>query len=332
MHQRPPLTAARRAALAALAAVSLGGLAASPAQAAFPGANGRLAVASYDSSMSAVLQTVEADGSDLRTLVSTGPDLGMIRHPQYSGDGARLLFSYRHWTDDGDLAFDGLATYELATGALTTLPHRADPDSTVAWSADGTRVAYTRQGKPDRFGGRTVLYVADADGSGERRIGDGSHPAFSPDGLTLAYEARAVVKRGRAAGGGIVLADARTGERIRRLVAQGAAPDWAPRGRRLVYVTTGTHGGRLAVVGRDGNNRRLLRGRRVTAGQPVFSPDGRAVAYIRRVYQPGSDEHYGYEVWIRLLRTGADRRVLRTAWADAEDGGQFADIAWQPRR
>src|SRR3954463_4020262 len=73
-------------ALAAIALAALFSWAAAPAQAAFPGANGRLA---FDSAGN--IYTVKADGTRLLKLTSDGESSG----PAWSPSGKRIAFSRR---------------------------------------------------------------------------------------------------------------------------------------------------------------------------------------------------------------------------------------------
>lgn len=51
------------------------------------------------------------------------------------------------------------------------------------WSPDGQQIAYYRIDA----GGKTGIYIAAIDGTGEERITDGWHPAWSPDGSEIAF-------------------------------------------------------------------------------------------------------------------------------------------------
>src|SRR4051794_37766594 len=73
--------------------------------------------------------------------------------------------------DDGRIAFERYANSGVSVMTLgangngsTTLVAGQSP----AWSADGTKVAYVR-GESPSF--RPVIYVANADGTGEQRVG-----------------------------------------------------------------------------------------------------------------------------------------------------------------
>jgi TolB protein len=66
-----------------------------------------------------------------------------------------------------------IEAFDPAAGAVHQLALGSEP----AWSADGKRIAYSRDGQ---------VYVASADGSGEVAVGAGSAPSWSPDGTSLA--------------------------------------------------------------------------------------------------------------------------------------------------
>lgn len=321
--------AARFAVISALGTSAFLGLLASPAGASFPGRNGRLAVASLDADLGGRLRTVNPDGSALRTLVSPAPDLGAVHNPAWSANGRRLVFGYEERQEDGSLVFGGLGAIGVSGGSPVKLPvpgaYRFGLDQAPAWAPGGRRVAYTRAGKPDRNGARTLIYIARTDGTGVRRLAVGSDPAWSPDGKTIAYTGRSI-----GASAGIWLRDARTGKVIRRLTTSGMRPDWAPDGKRLLYVTVGAQAGHVNVVNRRGGAARRLIRKRIGFGRVVWSPDGRSIAYVRRVNRPGSDEQFGYGVWTRRLRTGAERRVFSTPMIDAEAGNAYAEVSWQP--
>ncbi|MFN8030783.1 MAG: hypothetical protein U0Q10_10625 [Dermatophilaceae bacterium] len=93
-----------------------------PAQAAYPGTNGRIAVET-----NSAMFTIAAKGG---SMVSLGPGTG----PRWSPDGAKLAFAYRGaiWTMNAN----GTGRIKITSGT----GHDVNP----TWSPDGKRIAFSR--------------------------------------------------------------------------------------------------------------------------------------------------------------------------------------------
>jgi Tol biopolymer transport system component len=121
----------------------------------------------------------------------------------------------------------------------------------------------------------TEIYTIGIDGGHRRRLTHNTwydgHPSWSPDGKSIAFATETGMRIMR-----------RDGSDVRYLTDADslAVPDWSPRGDRLLVSAIGT---RWRVVSTDGDPLGVL-----TAGppgpkwEPVWSPDGRQIAYLAK--------------------------------------------------
>lgn len=147
-------------------------------------------------------------------------------------------------------------------------------------SPDGTRVAYAR-----RQGVNWDIWVRDAGGAESRDITAGSNsdnvqPAFSPDGLRIAF-------RSSRDGGGIFLAGVADG-RVRKIADFGYHPAWSPDGKQIAVSTetfiepaefSPTRRSRIFVIDVASGAMSALTGPGYDAIQPAWSPNGRRIAF-----------------------------------------------------
>jgi Tol biopolymer transport system component len=234
----------------------------------------------------APLFAMDADGSDLVQILDCE-----VSWPRLSPDGSRLALSVT--MDDG--------TQQVATSApdgsdlriLTTTSGYAD---TPDWSPDGTWLIYANSTEhcavypacTDDGTTRPTLWRVDADGSGERPIGDpaaiDTEPHISPDGREVVYD-HLDPKTSLFA---FMIRDLATGKDRRVFAADRDLehPAWSPDGHSIVYNTLSGPGGRFmeqiqqAPANDPTAKPNVLYGDLGRTGyKPSYSPDGSGIVF-----------------------------------------------------
>lgn len=294
-------------ALAVLAAL------APSAGAAYKGRNGELA---YEGklSRSGLLLLTGPKGGKPRRLAAPGTPAD----PAFSPLGRRIAFTSR--TEIWVMYADGSNVRQVTVGP--------EPSREPTWSPNGARLAFTTGYKGDRD-----LYRIGADGNGLKRLTtsslDDESPAWSSTNLI------AFVRHGRAGDGDIAVTKYYGGT-VRLLTggdADDADPAWSPDGRRIVFTRLPTaapprkkgkkrkrppHVRELWVMRSNGSKARKLATLPAGAGSPVFSPDGKRIAFT--MGKNGRRALY-------VIRSGDGRGLRRVAAA----GSDARSLDWQPK-
>jgi Tol biopolymer transport system component len=278
------------------------------AQATFPGDNGRIAFNWTFGCDGSMIASMRQDGSALRLLTADACQLDgppRAAFPDFSADGRTMAF-----VRDGRLM-------TMTVGGTEQTPVPAiDPVADVrpTLSPDGKQIAYVRV-----VGNRSTIFRANLDGTAERRLRVGTNPRWSPGGSNIAFITQTGrIATMRAADGTIFHKHANV---------RAAAVDWRPDGHRVVYASLG---GDLFVIRakHDGVPRRLT-GTGATESVPVWSPDGRRIAFVRELAH--GEEEIRYAVFTMPATGGPARRIFRTDEESAEETLEPLTIAWQPR-
>ena len=220
------------------------------------------------------------------------------------------------------------------------------------WSPDGRRIAFVRGRGAHKYGNAerdSDIYLANADGSGRRRLTqspqrDGD-PVWSPDGRRLAFVRVRYGVGDRLLGFGDIYLVNADGSGLRRLVRAisplvrmpggptwgfSANPAWSPDGRRIAFVSNRDGSDDIFVVNADGSGLRNLTRSRGNDHDPVWSPDGRVIAFQGHRARPSEQER-------AVCRGHCDREEIYTVNADGSGlrrltrnwGGDGAP-AWSP--
>jgi Tol biopolymer transport system component len=298
-------------------------LAVTPAQATFPGKNGRIAFARYSDAVPGVdarfIWSVNPDGSDARQLTTFDsvpwPQSAYYRWniwPDWSPDGRKIAFaSTPGFFDLWSMNADGTGLKQLTDSNVDEFP---------VWSPNGRQIAFNRV----YFLGsqRSDLWIMEADGSDAHLIPGTEtdyvlEASWSPDGSRIAYSD---VDHHS-------INTIRPDGTDRRVVIEGVggtsprAPDWSPDGSRFAFMSRDTFArDTLYTANVDGSN---LRSMAENASYPSWSPDGTKIAFSQYVYPPGlrsahivnadgTDEHV-------LAPTRDDGFTSRPDWASVPE-------------
>jgi Tol biopolymer transport system component len=200
-----------------------------------------------------------------------------------------------------------IAALGRSGGSHTGLPALA-ASSGLATATGQSRIAFVRE--PYAGGYCGVVYVMNADASGQRRLTNGadpgceqeSSPTWSPDGRRIAIAANGIY---------VVNVD---GGQARRLLAPkfGGAPRWSPDGRRISFL--GGHRNRgLYLMNADGSGERRLT--RTAASFPAWSPDGRRIAFVGG--GDGIADSHNLEIYLINADGSGQQRLTRNTMRDS---------------
>src|SRR4051794_21636796 len=250
-HMTETGSRALRPLLAGAGALLAASILAAPAQAAFPGKNGRVvyekrpngerarAASAYDAFDGTELWTSDAKGGDLKLLVSYADreyPVASAHDPSVSPDGKRVAYVESGWLDRSDPDYELIRIIGIDGSGDHAVRDDIDAGSAPAWSADGTKIVFVQE---DAEGETTSLAVVPADGSKAPQVltltglSDGPrNPQWSPDGKWIAFDAGDRVYVVAAAGGQPVLVGDRSGESDNLFDSY---PNWAPDGSAIVF-------------------------------------------------------------------------------------------------
>jgi Tol biopolymer transport system component len=309
---------ARRIALTAALALVL-----SPAavDAAFPGANGKIA---FERSFTGVA-TIEPDGSGQTFVTPAGQ---RQEGPAWSPDGTKLALAQ---AVGGYFGVPAIYTVNADGSNPVRITSANGQESHPAWSPDGRKLVFERvvdDSTCDEFVecGQDIFTI-DVNGSNERRLTDNDtfdlNPVWSPDGTKIAfsrYERGSCVNYECDYDIFTMNADGTGQVNLTHNDEANFAPDWSPDGKQIVFSSTKDSCcvGELFRMNADGSGVEQLTFYSSTRAwsyslEPGWSPDGEKIAFAAS----------NYSIGILDLVTGDVVRV-------ADDGAYKELPDWQP--
>jgi dipeptidyl aminopeptidase/acylaminoacyl peptidase len=204
--------------------------------------------------------------------------------------------------------------------------------SNLVWTPDGASVVYVRGGGANRQGEypnpwslpegvSQQIWIVDLAGGEPRLLADGSGPTVAPTGDAVAFLRR----------GGIFVVPVEGGDAKPLIRARGGSSSlrWSPDGSQLAFVSSRGDHSFVGVYDRATERIRWLDPSVDRDGAPVWSPDGRRIAF-RRVPATGAPLPFGphrsaqpWSIRVADAASGSSREVWR---ADEGDGSVFHGV------
>jgi Tol biopolymer transport system component len=188
--------------------------------------------------------------------------------------------------------------------------------SVPAWSPDGRRIAFERDG---------LIHLMDGDGSNETKLGAGSSPTWSPDGRRLAFRSSdgiSVMNADASATSLLIRHDFRD-DTYKPWDMGVGKPAWSPDGAHIAFEHLGDadlQPAQVYIMNSDGSNPRRVSARlvgiRYAESDPAWSPDGSRLAYWS----------YGFGIAVTTVSDG----VTRSIYSNFPTVAYGAKPAWSP--
>jgi Tol biopolymer transport system component len=255
------------------------------------------------------LWVMARDGSDPHPLVGLRWLAEALFDPDYSPNGARIVFSFAEKIYT--VRADGTGLRRLTGGGRV-----GHEDWDPAWSPAGGAIAFTRDSR---------IYCMRPDGTRKQSLGPGDQADWSPNGEKIVF---AVWQRNGRRDLYVMNADGSNRRRLTHTRADESRPAWSPRGGTIAF----NRGGSLWLMHRDGSDaHRIAR----NAWAPAWAPGGRWLAFSRgkTIEHLGNPESATAVFTLRKDGTGL-KRLLTPEFdrdvAPSPDGTKIAFTSVRP--
>jgi TolB protein len=252
-----------------------------PAEATFPGENGRIAYTGIDRhGHDFEIFTIKPSG---RGRVRVTHDKAHQEHFSFAPNGKKIAYSA---PDSHSEAIIGTADEEIYTmnvggGSRFQLTNNNNRhDIAPAYSPDGKRIAYE---VGDLGLENANIYTINATGGKPVKLTPnkthGSYPDYSPSGKRIAY----VGSDGHDSEIYTISATGGKPFQVTHNRTADASPSYSPSGKRIAYVGSHGHGHtEIYTINAGGGDKFQVTNTNANDFDPSYSPDGKKIAYVGR--------------------------------------------------